>query len=300
MTSAPSCEDRIRVRGSGFDITQVGRAGSRTTFDVASEPTGARVARIELDTARGRALASIRLEARRGAPSLRALAAPLARLLRGFARPPVRATVRDVRSRTIARLPNATRATLAQALGRLAGSGVPRRSGAAIDRGALENYGHERAMARTREPSLLRFAGTDIHDRAQWLEANAAAAWRRMQRAAAADGVPLQLVSAFRSVAYQAGIVARKLGRGESLEEILRVNAAPGYSEHHSGRALDLTTPGYPALEPAFEDSPAFAWLDANARRFGFTLSYPRDNPHGIAYEPWHWRFDPATAPSPE
>ena len=31
------------------------------------------------------------------------------------------------------------------------------------------------------------------------------------------------------------------------------------------------------------------AWLVANAVRFGFALSYPRDNPHGIAYEPWHW-----------
>ena len=161
---------------------------------------------------------------------------------------------------------------------------------------SLDDYGRERALSRTREPSLLGFAGTDVHDRPQWLESNAASAWRRMQRAAARDGVTLQLVSAFRSIAYQSGIVARKLGRGQSLDEILRVNAAPGYSEHHTGRALDLTTPGFPGLEEAFEESPAFAWLRANAHRFGFTLSYPRDNPHGIAYEPWHWRFDAATA----
>ena len=32
-----------------------------------------------------------------------------------------------------------------------------------------------------------------------------------------------------------------------------------------------------------------YAWLKDNAARFRFRLSYPRDNPHGIAYEPWHW-----------
>ncbi|HVT32680.1 MAG TPA: D-alanyl-D-alanine carboxypeptidase family protein, partial [Rhodanobacteraceae bacterium] len=35
--------------------------------------------------------------------------------------------------------------------------------------------------------------------------------------------------------------------------------------------------------------SPAFAWLKRHASRFGFRLSYPRRNRHGIAYEPWHW-----------
>ena len=96
-------------------------------------------------------------------------------------------------------------------------------------------------------------------------------------------------MSAFRSAEYQLGILERKLARGQSIDEILRVSAAPGYSEHHSGRAVDLTAPGFAPLEEEFENSSAFAWLVANAARFGFALSYPRDNPHGIAYEPWHW-----------
>jgi D-alanyl-D-alanine carboxypeptidase len=99
----------------------------------------------------------------------------------------------------------------------------------------------------------------------------------------------LQVVSAYRSTEYQLGILRRKLERGQTIEEILRVSAAPGYSEHHSGRALDITTPGFAALEEEFEQSPAFAWLGANAARFGFRLSYPRGNRHGIAFEPWHW-----------
>ncbi|HEX7917653.1 D-alanyl-D-alanine carboxypeptidase family protein, partial [Rudaea sp.] len=35
--------------------------------------------------------------------------------------------------------------------------------------------------------------------------------------------------------------------------------------------------------------SPAFAWLTKNAGTFGFAMSYPRGNPHALAYEPWHW-----------
>ena len=62
-------------------------------------------------------------------------------------------------------------------------------------------------------------------------------------------------------------------------------------NERDSGRALDITTPGFTALEEEFENSPAFAWLKKNARRFGFHMSYPRRNPHGIAYEPWHWSW---------
>ena len=73
------------------------------------------------------------------------------------------------------------------------------------------------------------------------------------------------------------------------IEDILKVSAAPGYSEHHSGRALDITTPGYDVLEEVFEASPAFRWLEKNASHYRFRLSYPRDNPHGVVYEPWHW-----------
>jgi D-alanyl-D-alanine carboxypeptidase len=133
--------------------------------------------------------------------------------------------------------------------------------------------------------------GPDIYQRDQRLLPPAAAAWRAMAAAAAADGVELQLVSAFRPVDYQAGILRRKLDQGQSIDEILRVSAAPGYSEHHSGRAVDLTTPGCAVLEEEFEHSAAYAWLGRRAAEFGFHLSYPRGNPHGVAYEPWHWAW---------
>jgi len=111
----------------------------------------------------------------------------------------------------------------------------------------------------------------------------------RMREAAAQAGVELEIVSAFRSIEYQLGILRRKLERGQLMGDILRVSAAPGFSEHHSGRALDITTPGYAALEEEFERSLAFDWLRKNAKLYNFSLSYPRGNRHGIAYEPWHW-----------
>lgn len=162
--------------------------------------------------------------------------------------------------------------------------------------GVPRDYARSRGLRLVREPRELVSIGEDIHARVQWLSPRAAQAFTRMRAAAFDDGVQLQIVSAFRSTEYQLGIVERKIERGQSIEEILRVSAAPGYSEHHSGRALDLTTPGFAVLEEAFECSPAFAWLGANAARFGFSLSYPRGNRHRIAYEPWHWCWHPRTA----
>jgi D-alanyl-D-alanine carboxypeptidase len=133
--------------------------------------------------------------------------------------------------------------------------------------------------------------GPDIYQREQSLLRDAAGPWRAMVDAARADSIELQLVSAFRSVGYQEGILRRKLEGGQSIDDILTVSAAPGYSEHHSGRAVDLTTPGFAVLEEEFENSEAFAWLSRRAGEFGFRMSYPRGNPHGVAYEPWHWAW---------
>lgn len=121
------------------------------------------------------------------------------------------------------------------------------------------------------------------------LTPRATAAWHRMEAAAATDGVTLLPLSAFRSVARQTTIIRRKLARGQAITAILRVSAVPGCSEHHTGRALDLGTPGHLGLEVTFARTRAFRWLVKHAGRFGFQLSYPRHNSHGINYEPWHW-----------
>lgn len=123
----------------------------------------------------------------------------------------------------------------------------------------------------------------------QRLAPDTAGAWHRMKEAASAAGVPLLLVSGFRSARHQAELIRRKLAGGETIEAILRVNAAPGFSEHHTGRALDVATPGCRPLTTDFEKTAAFAWLCANAASFGFDMPYIRGNRFGFEYEPWHW-----------
>lgn len=155
--------------------------------------------------------------------------------------------------------------------------------------GVPRDYAHIRQLRLQREPAQLVAIGNDIHGRTQWLQPRAARALARLREAAANAGAELQIVSAFRSIEYQLGIIERKLARGLAMDEILRVSAAPGFSEHHTGRCVDFTTPGCAALEAIFEQTPAFAWLRRHAAGYGFTLSYPRGNMHEIAYEPWHW-----------
>ena len=140
-------------------------------------------------------------------------------------------------------------------------------------------------------PIALAFAGFDRYRRPLWLHRRCRARVAHMHAAALHDNVVLEAISGYRSHDYQLGIFERKLARGLSVEEILTVNAAPGYSEHHSGRALDIGAPDEPPAEESFEHTRAFAWLRDNAGGYGFVMSYPRDNPHGIVYEPWHWRY---------
>ena len=144
------------------------------------------------------------------------------------------------------------------------------------------------------EPAALHLAGRDRFARPLWLSAGAARAWRQLRAAALREDVVLDAISGYRSHDYQLGIFERKFARGLTLAQILAVNAAPGFSEHHSGDAVDIGTPGEPPAEESFESTAAVAWLQTHAGRFGFRLSYPRDNPHGIVYEPWHWRWWPA------
>ena len=160
--------------------------------------------------------------------------------------------------------------------------------------GLDESYGQRSGLELIAEPSQLTLAGFDRYRRPLWLGAGAARAWQRMQHAAQHEGIALEAISGYRSHDYQLGIFERKLARGQSVQQILTVNAAPGYSEHHGGHALDIGTPGEPPAEESFEHTSAFAWLASKAGDFGFVMSYPRDNPHGIVYEPWHWCFVPS------
>ena len=122
----------------------------------------------------------------------------------------------------------------------------------------------------------------------------AAEKFKQMQAAAIAEGVLLTPLSAFRSVTEQDYLFFRiKEQRVQGAAKRAEVSAPPGYSEHHTGYAIDIGDGKVPAtnVNVKFENTTAFRWLEANAPRYSFELSFPRDNPQGISYEPWHWRY---------
>ena len=56
------------------------------------------------------------------------------------------------------------------------------------------------------------------------------------------------------------------------------------------GTTVDFTSPELPTPLAGFHNTKAYAWLVANAHKYGFILSYPAANAY-YQFEPWHWRF---------
>ena len=126
------------------------------------------------------------------------------------------------------------------------------------------------------------------------MRSSAAKKFRQMQADAKADGINLAVISAFRTTQAQEELFfGVKEQRVQDAAKRAEVSAPPGYSEHHTGYAIDLGDGNVPAthLETEFADTPAFAWLKENALKYSFELSFPPDNEQGVSYEPWHWRF---------
>ena len=126
------------------------------------------------------------------------------------------------------------------------------------------------------------------------LERAAAEKFLDMQAQARAEGIYLRPVSGFRSNEDQDYLFFQiKADRTQRTDVRAEVSAPPGYSEHHTGYAIDILDGSRSDidLEVAFENTPAFRWLEQNAARYSFELSFPKDNAQGISYEPWHWRF---------
>ena len=155
--------------------------------------------------------------------------------------------------------------------------------------GIPADYGLDGQRPEYDEAVELVDVGPNLVGRMQRLTPETAASWQEMLTAARVDGIALMIVSGFRDFEYQASLIRKKINAGQALKEILVVNAAPGFSEHHTGRAVDIASPGTRPLTEEFEGSEAFAWLERNAADYGFSMSYPRDNPEGFIYEPWHW-----------
>lgn len=115
---------------------------------------------------------------------------------------------------------------------------------------------------------------------------------------AAAEGDPavqgrLYALSCHRSLGRQQATFCRTRERADGGDRAIS-SAPPGHSEHATGLALDFTTrpaDGCPDAEACMAAKPAFRWLNANAPKYGFELSFPPGNKQNVKWEPWHWRW---------
>ncbi len=103
------------------------------------------------------------------------------------------------------------------------------------------------------------------------------------------DNLPTVVASAYRSFGTQGSLKSSytvTYGSGANS-----FSADQGYSEHQLGTAIDFAAPKTGTLlDASFEKTGTFTWLINNAYKYGFILSYPKNNKY-YQYEPWHWRF---------
>ena len=124
---------------------------------------------------------------------------------------------------------------------------------------------------------------------------------RQMLAAAKADGMRIEICSAYRSVKRQEQIFneSARDRRNEGMEyweayqDTLRSVNAPGTSEHGLGLAVDLVSSYYTELDRKQAQTDEAKWLEAHCHEYGFILRYPPDKTKetGIIYEPWHYRY---------
>lgn len=106
-------------------------------------------------------------------------------------------------------------------------------------------------------------------------------------------GLQFQLQSGYRAYGIQVKVYNQNVldhGRASADTDTAR----PGYSEHQTGLAVDLSAlPAACTLDACFADTAQGRWLAANAWQYGFLLRYPADKEAitGFTFEPWHYRF---------
>ncbi|MGO3147942.1 MAG: M15 family metallopeptidase [Leucobacter sp.] len=124
------------------------------------------------------------------------------------------------------------------------------------------------------------------------IRAAAARALEQLAAAASEAGVPVQLVSGYRSYDRQTQLFDGYVER-DGVSEAETYSARPGHSEHQTGLAVDLDDGTGHALKSSFGQTPAGLWLRAHAHQFGFVLRYEQGEQPvvGYIYEPWHFRY---------
>ncbi|HLC30401.1 MAG TPA: D-alanyl-D-alanine carboxypeptidase family protein [Dehalococcoidia bacterium] len=152
----------------------------------------------------------------------------------------------------------------------------------------------QRSLAQDYVPSdLVEITGVPTTRAGLRLRREALARLTELWKDAQSQGLALFVLSSYRSYQEQADIfqsLVRQLGEAQAS----RVSARPGHSEHQLGTTVDFTSPAVGSdLVEAFGGTPEGRWLQGNAYRYGFVMSYPegKEAITGYAYEPWHYRY---------
>lgn len=124
-------------------------------------------------------------------------------------------------------------------------------------------------------------------DYAPGVDAEAQAAFDKMQADAADEDVNIYISSGYRSYDYQAGLYQRYVDK-DGKAEADRYSARPGHSEHQTGLAFDLNT-----IDNSFAETKEGKWVLRNCYKYGFIIRYPADKEDvtGYMWEPWHIRY---------
>ena len=129
----------------------------------------------------------------------------------------------------------------------------------------------------------------NIKEKPQQIHAEVWPHLQKLLETAQMDGLTLQIISAYRSFGTQATLKSSyKVTYGAGTAN--KFSADQGYSEHQLGTTVDFTTPTIGNSFVGFDKTNEYKWLIANAYKYGFTMSYPKENTY-YAFEPWHFRF---------
>lgn len=100
-------------------------------------------------------------------------------------------------------------------------------------------------------------------------------------------GMKIYIISSYRDIPYQEKLYNNYINT-DSQEEVDTYSARPGFSEHHTGRALDISQ--VPGNLNAFEGSKEAEWIYENCYKYGFIVRYKKEQMDvtGYIFEPWH------------
>lgn len=112
-------------------------------------------------------------------------------------------------------------------------------------------------------------------------------AYEQMVKDARNEGYTIRGASAYRSISYQKDVYNRYLAQ-DPQQIVDTYSARPGFSEHHTGRTIDLDN--ISSSMDNFGNTKEAKWIAENAYKYGFIIRYPEncEDITGYMYEPWH------------